>query len=565
MAVYLGSYEVSSTGSYNPTTEAVDAVRFIDYDGEIIESYSAEDFLLLTEMPENPVHTGLVAQGWNWTLQDAKAYVQEWGFLDIGQSYTTSSGATEIDIELLKGRTSPHLKIAVNGSVTVNWGDNTTSTITGTSYSSMIATQHNYANPGNYTITITINNGGWSLYPNSSYSIINGDGSLNTHYASSVTAIRIGNGNIRFGYSGCANMTRLKYITIPTTVYLNGVYGFFSNCYCLKAIIFPLTTERIYFNSNSMFNSCYNLRYICFSNRLELMYTSGQFQSCYNLKRLYFPETCSFSTSGKIIDDSLLVVMNALIIPARETVWLKERRNITARLSNMNSIQNNQFSGLTDLSSAVIPDNINAIGSDAFDSCPGLSSVSLPNNSTILQSTNIFSGCYALTEINIPNTLTSIGSSVFYNNYALSESITLPNSVTTFGNNNFYKCYSLSSLTFSNAITTCGTYTGGDCYNLGNITLPTSLTSIGTYCFTNCRRFTDITIPNTVTSIGNYSFQYCYGLKELHIKPTTPPTIGQYTFRNLPSDCTIYVPSASLSTYQSAANWSNFASQMVGE
>jgi hypothetical protein len=74
-----------------------------------------------------------------------------------------------------------------------------------------------------------------------------------------------------------------------------------------------------------------------------------------------------------------------------------------------------------------------------------------------------------------------------------------------------------------------------------------------------------MTIPIGVTSIGNYAFQYCYGLKELHIKPTTPPTIGQYTFRSLPSDCTIYVPSASLSTYQSTTYWSNFSSQMAGE
>jgi len=46
------------------------------------------------------------------------------------------------------------------------------------------------------------------------------------------------------------------------------------------------------------------------------------------------------------------------------------------------------------------------------------------------------------------------------------------------------------------------------------------------------------------------------------VQPTTPPTMSYGVF---PSNVTtIYVPSASLSAYQSASGWSECASKMVG-
>lgn len=48
--------------------------------------------------------------------------------------YITESGATEIDIIMQEGRLEPILTIAVNGTITVDWGDGTTSdTVTGIS------------------------------------------------------------------------------------------------------------------------------------------------------------------------------------------------------------------------------------------------------------------------------------------------------------------------------------------------------------------------------------------------------------------------------------------------
>ena len=63
-------------------------------------------------------------------MPDQKVYV--------GQMYITASRATEIDIELVDELAlSPYLYLAINGSVTIDWGDNsTTDTVTGNSTTS---------------------------------------------------------------------------------------------------------------------------------------------------------------------------------------------------------------------------------------------------------------------------------------------------------------------------------------------------------------------------------------------------------------------------------------------
>jgi hypothetical protein len=51
-------------------------------------------------------------------------------------------------------------------------------------------------------------------------------------------------------------------------------------------------------------------------------------------------------------------------------------------------------------------------------------------------------------------------------------------------------------------------------------------------------------------------------MKEYHILPTTPPTAGTTIFNYIPSDCIIYVPKGHLTDYQTATNWSTYASYM---
>ncbi|MBO7261783.1 MAG: hypothetical protein J6U95_02490, partial [Alistipes sp.] len=69
---------------------------------------------------------------------------------------------------------------------------------------------------------------------------------------------------------------------------------------------------------------------------------------------------------------------------------------------------------------------------------------------------------------------------------------------------------------------------------------------------------------NGVTSIGSEAFSSCRSLKEVYCKPTTPPRGGLCIFDSNASGRKIYVPRNSVSAYQAASGWSNYAEDIVG-
>ena len=177
-------------------------VIFYDYDGTITNSYSASEFASLAALPANPSHEGLIAQGWNWSLANAKTYVAKHGKLNIGQMYVTQSGATEIDVEMHEGRLEPILTICVDGTITVDWGDNTTpDTITGSLFNETLLVPHTYASEGNYTISIlATGNNKYEFSGSTSYQLLRKNTIQNENrvYSSTIKHIRIGN-NVQIG------------------------------------------------------------------------------------------------------------------------------------------------------------------------------------------------------------------------------------------------------------------------------------------------------------------------------------------------------------------------------
>ena len=197
--------------------------------------------------------------------------------------------------------------------------------------------------------------------------------------------------------------------------------------------------------------------------------------------------------------------------------------------------------------------------------CAQLSALSLPSTTTGSIGTYAFYSCYSLTSINIPDGVTSIGNSAFSSCYSLA-SINIPDGVTSIGTYAFSSCYSLTSINIPDGVTSIGTYAFYNCYSLTSINIPDGVTSIGNNAFDNCYSLASINIPDGVTSIGNSAFRACYFLKEVHLQPTTPPTLSNANaFSNTPSDMVIYVPQGTLEAYQQATNWTTYASQMQEE
>ena len=448
----------------------VDPIRFLDYDGTVVATYSS----VPSSLPAVPTHTGLKNGTWNYTLQQIQTQFNAMGSCDIGANYMTVSEKTEIDVEFADAaRLSPYLRFAVNGTVTIDWGDGSnTEDVTGTSLTSRKDIQHTYSSAGRYTITLAATSGSYNMYSDSSaYTLLHankGTGNANRVYSNCVKAVRIG--------ASC-----------------NIGYDAFYYCYSLSSVTIPSGVTSI---SNSVFYGCYSLSSVVIPSSVTSINT-GAFQSCYSLSSVTIP-------------------------------------------SGVTSIGNNVFYNCFSLSSVTIPSGVTSIGSSVFYYCHSLSSIAIPGGVTSIGN-NAFYSCYSLSSVTIPSGVTSIGGSVFTSCYSLS-SVTIPSGVTSIGSSAFYYCYSLSS-----------------------VTIPSGVTSIGDNAFGTCYSLSSVTIPSGVTSIGNNAFSTCYGMKEYHLEPTTPPALGTSVFSDIQSDCIIYVPKGKLNDYQSATNWSDYASYMQEE
>ena len=175
----------------------------------------------------------------------------------------------------------------------------------------------------------------------------------------------------------------------------------------------------------------------------------------------------------------------------------------------------------------------------------------------------------------------STPSPAFYNCARL-ITVIIPSSVTSVETQAFYRCSSLTSINvspdnityssedgvlFNKDKTTLIRYPAGKSQT--TYTMPDSVKNIqGDAAYFNgafsYSLLTSIVIPSSVTSIGASVFASS-NIITITIYATTPPTLSYYFSieQTIPSTVTnIYVPAESVSTYQSADIWSNFASKI---
>lgn len=276
---------------------------------------------------------------------------------------------------------------------------------------------------------------------------------------------------------------------------------------------------------------------------------------------------------------------------------------------NLETIEEEAFNGCQKLQSIVIPNTVTTIGKGAFNSCVAMTSVTLPENLVTIEDETFYM-CRLLHSITIPSSVTSIGNSAFYECYTLTE-ITLPNALATIGNQAFYNCAEVTAITIPANVTAIGTKVFANCTKLAQMTvneentvydsrnncnaiietatntlaagcmntiIPEDVTTIGTGAFYQCKGLTQIALPEGITTIADDAFMYCTnmtkltlpstletigergfygcsGVTEMSSLATTPPTIAEYTFYNLPK-IPVFVPDNCAEAYKSADYWS---------
>lgn len=277
---------VSGGGGGDSGGNMSDPIRFFDYDGTLVASYSA----VPESLPSVPTHDKLTNGTWNYTLAQVATQFNAMGTCDVGANYDTVSGATEIDIVLQEGRLHPYLSLAIDGTVTIDWGDNSTSTATGTSLTTRLSTiHHEYAAAGSYTIKITKTSGtGYSLYGTSGYPLLNNNSSTsaaNRVYANCVQAVRIGEdcGIGNYAFNVCYSLVS---VSIPSGVTSIGNSAF-SNCVSLVFVSIPSGVTSF---GSSVIYACYSLVSVSIPSGVTSISASA-FASCYGMAEYHFEPT----------------------------------------------------------------------------------------------------------------------------------------------------------------------------------------------------------------------------------------------------------------------------------
>lgn len=383
-------------------------VNLYDYDGTIVYSYTRAEFLGLDALPAFPAHEGLTAQGWNWTLADAKEYVGKYGILDIGQNYTTDNGKTRLYVEI---GYPENLHVTLNyaqaggSTVTINWGDgNTDTTTTDQIPSGNIKISHTYEAEGNYVIEMEVSDEGWiklgtgtgtgttlvaaggqSFFRQGSRSGVSSTG------RDALVGLEIGDRVTTIGSGAFYNCFNLKLVAIPATLTAINDLAFL-NCCALKALMIPSGVTRI---GNYILASCNYLKVVCIPKSATYLGIAA-LKSCITLERIVVPEGITALNAYTFFN-----CHGAAVINLPDTIT--------------GAIPIECFYECARLTEVRLPDGINAINARAFQACYNLRECVLPNGVTTIQE-QAFSSCFGFTDFVIPSSVTSIKQFAFLYN-----------------------------------------------------------------------------------------------------------------------------------------------------
>ena len=349
----------------------------------------------------------------------------------------------------------------------------------------------------------------------------------------------------------------------------------FDSCYSLIYLDVSDWNTAAVTNMSSMFKYCYSLAYLDVSgwNTAAVTTMYGVFNSCRSLTSLdvsdwdtsavtnmsYMFSYCHSLTSLDVSDWDVSKVTNMsyMFISCYSLAYLDVSGWNTGLVTSMN----NTFSGCHSLTSLDVSDwDTSAVTNmgNMFNYCNSLTSLDVSDwdVSKVTDMASTFYCCYSLTSLDVSNWDTSAVKSMA-NMFNYCDSLTSldvsdwdTSAVTNIGSM-FKYCYSLAYLDVSN-------------WDLSLVTSTSNATAIFQYCY----GLRSLTLPSTVTALGTYCFYNMRSMIEWHFKSTTPPTLSNTNAFDYMSDFggkKIYVPSASLSAYQTASNWSTYASYMVGE
>lgn len=336
-------------------------VTFYDYDGTILYSYTASEFLALTEFPEFPEHEGLVCQEWNYTLADAQDYVSTYGTIDIGATYTTDDGKTRLYIRIVsEGRMEIPLYISqtVSNGVVIDWGDGSpTETINGTGY---VNTRHSYSSIGDYVITLEVTSGILGFGDGTvSYCVLGSTALTGRVYCNTICKAEIGSG-----------VTALsKYA--------------FNYCQALASITIPNSVTEL---ANYALGYCFSLKHVTIPKSIKT-FGANVIRNCQTIESAIFPKGLSTLNSSAFY---YCTALKGLVIP-----------------SGIKTIAGSSFYYCTSLAEMIFPSSVTSITTSVFGECQGMAVYDFTHHTAVptLSNTSSFTNIPADCVIKVPSAL----------------------------------------------------------------------------------------------------------------------------------------------------------------
>ena len=348
----------------------------------------------------------------------------------------------------------------------------------------------------------------------------------------------------------CTNQYNLVNVEIGGINLSGSCSNMFNGCYSLTSLDVSDWNTSSVTSMNSMFQNCTSLRLLDVSdwNTSSVTNMGSMFYNCTSLTSL---DVSGFDT-GSVTSMSTMFQYCYSLTSLDVSSW------DTGSVTSMSTMFSNCYS-LTSLDVSGFDTGSVTTMASMFSSCYSLTSLDVSdwNTSSVTSMNNMFSGCYSLTSLNVSGFNTSsvtTMASMFNGCYSLTSldvSGFDTGSVTNMSNM-FSSCYSLVSIDVSG-------------WDFTKVTTSTNASSIFSACY-GLR--TSLTLPASMTMVGSSCFSSCRSITEWHFLATTPPTLSNTNAFGSMTDYggkKIYVPAASLTAYQTATNWSTYASYMVGE
>lgn len=220
------------------------------------------------------------------------------------------------------------------------------------------------------------------------------------------------------------------------------------------------------------------------------------------------------------------------------------------------AIQSNAFEKCDLLEEVVLPSSVQVIKMRAFKNCSNLKKINLGDNIVELGG-ECFQGCSSLTNVVLSSNLKVSGGYNFRDCTSL-KTIEIHDGAQVVGDGEFSGCTSLLTVDIPNSILTVGPSAFKECKSLTTVKIGDGVQTISYHIFTECTRLATLILGAGINDIGWRTAVNATSLKSITCLNPNVPTLAEDAFATFAA--TVYVPSQSLSAYQSAETWKLFSS-----